>query len=184
MEEEEEEKNESFDEAKKNANCVGPSATTAGKASACDGCPNQKECASGKFQNVNNGEKTEEEFLISLSARASRELVGVLFVTEGPDQRFFLRKKKKSVFFIILTTKTAKGGLASRLAECKRVVLVLSGKGGVGKSTMAQAMARELSETSKVGLLDIDICGPSVPTMTKKKVPTSTEATAGGNRCT
>ena len=122
MEEEEEEKNESFDEAKKNANCVGPSATTAGKASACDGCPNQKECASGKFQNVNNGEKTEEELAI-----------------------------------------------ASRLAECKRVVLVLSGKGGVGKSTMAQAMARELSETSKVGLLDIDICGPSVPTMTKKE---------------
>ena len=118
---EEEEKNE-FDEAKKNANCVGPSATTAGKASACDGCPNQKECASGKFQNVNNGEKTEEELAI-----------------------------------------------ASRLAECKRVVLVLSGKGGVGKSTMAQAMARELSETSKVGLLDIDICGPSVPTMTKKR---------------
>jgi Mrp family chromosome partitioning ATPase len=122
MEEEEEGKNESFDEAKKNANCVGPSATTAGKASACDGCPNQKECASGKFQNVNNGEKTEEELAI-----------------------------------------------ASRLAECKRVVLVLSGKGGVGKSTMAQAMARELSETSKVGLLDIDICGPSVPTMTKKE---------------
>ena len=110
-----------------NEGCVGPTSELAGKSSACDGCPNQRQCQSGAFNDKNaQGELTEDE-------RAIR----------------------------------------TRLERVKRVILVLSGKGGVGKSTMAQALARELSENSttnnKVGLLDIDICGPSVPTMTKKE---------------
>ena len=32
-----------------NEGCVGPSSTEAGKSSACDGCPSQKACSSGKF---------------------------------------------------------------------------------------------------------------------------------------
>ncbi|NOY75412.1 MAG: Mrp/NBP35 family ATP-binding protein [Kiritimatiellaeota bacterium] len=56
--------------------------------------------------------------------------------------------------------------LCSRLCEIKHKILVLSGKGGVGKSTVAANLAVALSETgAKVGLLDIDIHGPSVPTM-------------------
>lgn len=48
----------------------------------------------------------------------------------------------------------------------KRKVLVLSGKGGVGKSTVASQLAFALAdEGNEVGLLDIDICGPSVPKM-------------------
>ena len=43
-------------------------------------------------------------------------------------------------------------------------VLILSGKGGVGKSTVAANMAVALSlEGKKVGLLDVDIHGPSIP---------------------
>ena len=44
---------------------------------------------------------------------------------------------------------------------------MLSGKGGVGKSTVATQLALSLAqdEDCNVGLLDIDICGPSAPRM-------------------
>ncbi|GAM25810.1 hypothetical protein SAMD00019534_089850 [Acytostelium subglobosum LB1] len=45
-------------------------------------------------------------------------------------------------------------------------ILVLSGKGGVGKSTIATNLAMYLAHIGKrVGLLDVDLCGPSVPKM-------------------
>ncbi len=48
----------------------------------------------------------------------------------------------------------------------KQLIAVASGKGGVGKSTVASNLALVLLESSaKVGLLDGDIYGPSVPTM-------------------
>ncbi|GBP68249.1 Cytosolic Fe-S cluster assembly factor NUBP2 homolog [Eumeta japonica] len=50
------------------------------------------------------------------------------------------------------------------LDDVKHIVLVLSGKGGVGKSTVSTQLALTLKENGyKVGLLDIDLCGPSVP---------------------
>ncbi len=46
------------------------------------------------------------------------------------------------------------------------VVLVMSGKGGVGKSTVATNLALALARSGhRVGLLDADIYGPSIPTM-------------------
>lgn len=56
--------------------------------------------------------------------------------------------------------------IAERLAPVKHIVLVLSGKGGVGKSTFSAQLAFALAARGlEVGLLDIDICGPSVPKM-------------------
>ena len=45
----------------------------------------------------------------------------------------------------------------------KYVIAVGSGKGGVGKSTVAINLAAELSKNYKVGVLDLDIYGPSLP---------------------
>lgn len=52
-----------------------------------------------------------------------------------------------------------------RLGKVKHIIMVISGKGGVGKSTVACNIARYLAldEDQNVGLLDIDITGPSVP---------------------
>ena len=53
-----------------------------------------------------------------------------------------------------------------RLSRVKHKILVLSGKGGVGKSTFSAQLAFALALRSKnVGLLDVDICGPSIPRM-------------------
>lgn len=100
-----------------NSGCVGPSSEEAGKASACAGCPNQQECASGA------GRKTEVD--------------------------------------------PAMEEIRERLKDVKHKVLILSGKGGVGKSTFSSQLAWTLASHYgfHVGLLDIDICGPSIARM-------------------
>ncbi|KAL0487527.1 cytosolic Fe-S cluster assembly factor nubp1 [Acrasis kona] len=120
-----------------NSTCVGPKSEQAGKASSCEGCPSQLLCASG----------------------------------EG-------RKEDPAV---------------NQIKDAMRIVkhkfLVLSGKGGVGKSTFSSQLALALSLNDKiiskarqgqaamdedededmnvtqVGVLDIDLCGPSIPRM-------------------
>ncbi|KAL7576057.1 hypothetical protein ACA910_000842 [Epithemia clementina (nom. ined.)] len=103
-----------------NAECVGPSSESAGKASSCEGCPNQAACGSAAF---NSPEAT---------AKANAEVQAI----------------------------------RSCLANVSHVVLVLSGKGGVGKSTIAAQLCHTLATQGyAVGLLDVDLCGPSAPRM-------------------
>ncbi|CAG8520586.1 11700_t:CDS:2, partial [Scutellospora calospora] len=92
--------------------CPGPSTENAGKASACEGCPNQKICATAP---------------------------------NGPDPALqFIKERMNSV---------------------KRKILILSGKGGVGKSTFTAQLgfAFASEENVQVGVMDIDVCGPSIP---------------------
>jgi Mrp family chromosome partitioning ATPase len=60
----------------------------------------------------------------------------------------------------------AREGLAEKLNHVKRVIAVMSGKGGVGKSLVAGLLAASLRRSGfQVGLLDADITGPSIPKM-------------------
>jgi Mrp family chromosome partitioning ATPase len=54
--------------------------------------------------------------------------------------------------------------IEDNLSRIKRKILVMSGKGGVGKSTVASYLSLLLSRNDKkVGLLDVDLHGPSIP---------------------
>ena len=92
--------------------CPGTESEAAGKADACQGCPNQQICASAQ--------------------------------PKGPDPDVAV--------------------IAERLSGVKHKLLVLSGKGGVGKSTVTSLLARSLAAKNfNVGVLDLDLCGPSLP---------------------
>ncbi len=56
--------------------------------------------------------------------------------------------------------------LTESLGKIKHVVVVMSGKGGVGKSTVSSNLAMSLSMKGyQTGLMDIDITGPNIPKM-------------------
>ncbi|KAI1208407.1 nucleotide-binding protein [Annulohypoxylon truncatum] len=57
--------------------------------------------------------------------------------------------------------------ISERLSGVKHKILVLSGKGGVGKSTFTSLLAHAFAtnEDMTIGIMDTDICGPSIPKM-------------------
>jgi Mrp family chromosome partitioning ATPase len=57
--------------------------------------------------------------------------------------------------------------ITARLAGIKHKVLILSGKGGVGKSTFTTLLSHAFATNpdNTVGIMDTDICGPSIPKM-------------------
>jgi Mrp family chromosome partitioning ATPase len=65
----------------------------------------------------------------------------------------------------------AKKGVAEAFNEIDHVIAVMSGKGGVGKSSVAALLASTLrKQGQRVGVLDADITGPSIPKMFGLKV--------------
>ncbi len=65
----------------------------------------------------------------------------------------------KSIYIPIMKIK-------HKLNNVSKIILVAAGKGGVGKSTIALALAEQLTDQgAKVGIADSDIYGPSIPSM-------------------
>ena len=58
--------------------------------------------------------------------------------------------------------------VSRRLSKIKNIIIVCSGKGGVGKSSVSVQVALSLyasSPNARVGILDVDLTGPSIPRM-------------------
>ncbi|BEI84104.1 hypothetical protein CcaverHIS002_0407080 [Cutaneotrichosporon cavernicola] len=67
--------------------------------------------------------------------------------------------------------------VSRRLASVKNIIIVISGKGGVGKSSSSVQLALSLlnqAPGTRVGLLDLDLTGPSLPRMVGLDVPGAT----------
>lgn len=91
------------------------------------------------------------EQAIRATSNECKELVGAIEVTFTADTRSANEQVRQAT---------------NPLPNVKKIIAVGAGKGGVGKSTVATILAVGLAKQgSKVGLLDGDIYGPSMPTM-------------------
>ncbi len=79
--------------------------------------------------------------------------IEVILTEMGPEEKEAL-----------LSSVVPEGGFAKRFNNIGKVIAVMSGKGGVGKSLVAALLATHLRRRNyRVGIMDADITGPSIP---------------------
>ncbi len=102
-------------------------------------------------------------FTVILSSLATEQKQELNFACISAIQT---RYSNANVHVHLETRTAAAAENTSPLPHIKNIIAIGSGKGGVGKSTIASNLALALKELgAKVGLLDADVYGPSIPTM-------------------
>lgn len=116
----------------------------------------------GMIQNLNIGESISFDLVLTTPACPMKDMI-----TNACKTAIRVMVDENIPVVINTTSKVSSSRSGAEvLSGVKNVIAIASGKGGVGKSSVAVALALALRKSgATVGLLDADIYGPSIPTM-------------------